>query len=78
MANFNFNFTDTSHGKGALDGLRGTLKRVLLTAVLTRKVSQVLNAEELTKSKQEKHVHAEGEGAVENLFPLVCPSLQKS
>ena len=44
-----WHFFATSHGKGVVDGLRGTVKRVVWTAVSTRKVPQVLNAEEFAK-----------------------------
>ena len=38
-----------SHGKGVVDGLGGTVKRVVWTAVSTRKLPQVINAEEFAK-----------------------------
>ena len=44
-----WHFFATSHGKGVVDGLGGTVKRVVRTAVSTRKVPQVLNAEEFAK-----------------------------
>lgn len=44
-----WHFFATSHGKGIVDGLGGTVKRVVWTAVSTRKVPQVLNAEEFAK-----------------------------
>ena len=44
-----WHFFATSHGKGVVDGLGGTVKRVVWTAVSTRKVPQVLNAEEFAK-----------------------------
>ena len=44
-----WHFFATSHGKRVVDGLGETVKRVVWTAVSTRKVPQVLNAEEFAK-----------------------------
>ena len=43
------NFYRILQRKGVVDGLGGTVKRVVWTAVSTRKVPQVLNAEEFAK-----------------------------
>lgn len=48
-----WHFFATSHGKGVVDGLGGTVKRVVWTAVSTRKVPQVLNAEAFAKVAME-------------------------
>jgi len=47
-----WNFFATSHGKGVVDGLGGTVKRVVREAVLTRKVSSVLNAKEFAEAAE--------------------------
>ena len=44
-----WHFFAPSHGKGVVDGLGGTVRRVLWTAVSTRKVPKVVNGEEFTK-----------------------------
>ena len=48
-----WHFFATSHGKGVVDGLGGTVKRVVWNAVLTRKVSTVLNAREFAKTAKD-------------------------
>ena len=39
-------FFATSHGKGGLDGVAGSVKRAVWTAVSARKVTGVVSAEE--------------------------------
>ena len=47
-----WHFFATSHGKGVVDGLGGTVKRVVWDAVLTRNVSTVLNAKEFAEASE--------------------------
>lgn len=48
-----WHFFATSHGKGVVDGLRGTVKRVVWSAVSTRKVPSVLSAEVFAKTAEQ-------------------------
>ena len=47
-----WHFFATLHGKGVVDGLGGTVKRVAWNAVLTRNVSTVLNAKEFAEAAE--------------------------
>ena len=51
--NVKWHYFATSHGKGAVDGIGGTVKRSVWTLVSTRKVSVVDNAEDFAKAARE-------------------------
>ena len=48
--NLNWHYFATSHGKGAVDGVGGTVKRAVFTAVMTRKVTRVDDAKSFAKA----------------------------